>query len=299
MTTRITIEKFLAIAGGLALAGCSAAEKESTHATSDAEVAESIAASMGAEASGVDGAGPGTLAVPLPKMAYAFEYGFTLPAGDIGPLQERHADMCEAAGPYTCRILGQDRSGSDEDETRGRLELAVAADKARAFGRSLSDAAKSDGATLADSAIRGEDLSKAIVDTQARLRARTVLRDRLMETLRTRRGTVSELVEAERGVAQVNEEIDQARSWLAEMEGRVAYSRMTIDYASDASAGGAFLSPIRGAVGSVGSVLGTIFAALIMFATIAIPIGLAVFGVARLRRWFDNRGADAATAATG
>ncbi|MFM6829184.1 MAG: DUF4349 domain-containing protein, partial [Novosphingobium sp.] len=31
------------------------------------------------------------------------------------------------------------------------------------------------------SSISGEDLSKAIVDTEARLRARTLLRDRLME----------------------------------------------------------------------------------------------------------------------
>ena len=48
--------------------------------------------------------------------------------------------------------------------------------------------------------IRGEDLSKSIVDTEAGVRSRMALRDRLMEVLETRRGTVAQLVEAERSV---------------------------------------------------------------------------------------------------
>ena len=111
-----------------------------------------------------------------------------------------------------------------------------------------------------------------------------VLRDRLLEVLRTRKGTVAELVEAERGVAQVNEEIDQARSWLEEMKGRVAFSRIEIAYESSAPAAGAFLEPIRGALGLLGGILGTLVAILIVLAAIGGPLVLAAFGVNRLRR---------------
>jgi hypothetical protein len=136
------------------------------------------------------------------------------------------------------------------------------------------------------SAISGEDLSKQIVDTEARLRARSVLRDRLMEVLATRKGTVAELVEAERGVAQVNEEIDEARGWLAEMQGRVNFSRVNLSYESGASGSGGFLSPIRSALGSVGTVLGTIFAMVILTLVVAVPLGLIGFAIRYLvLRW--------------
>ena len=107
---------------------------------------------------------------------------------------------------------------------------------------------------------------------------------RLMDVLRTRNGKVSELVEAERSVAQVNEEIDQARSWLKEMQGRVAYSTVTVRYESRAMVASDFLGPVTGALGSLGSILGFIVAALIMLGAIALPIGAAVWGGRAIRR---------------
>ena len=100
------------------------------------------------------------------------------------------------------------------DYAYGSLTIAVRSSEARTFGKALTAATGRMDGELVSSSIEGEDLSKSIVDTEARLQARTVLRDRLMDVLRNRRGTVSELVAAERGLAQVNEEIDQARSWL-------------------------------------------------------------------------------------
>ncbi len=120
--------------------------------------------------------------------------------------------------------------------------------------------------------IATEEVSKAIVDTEAQLRARTELRDRLMGVLRTRRGSLQELVAAERSVAEVNQEIDQARNWLREMQGRVAYSRVDVRYESGALVANDFLSPVRAAVGSLGSILGFLVAALIVLGAILGPI---------------------------
>lgn len=209
-----------------------------------------------------------------PRIAYVYEYGYRLPADRIAEVQRKQADMCERLGPTQCQILDMKQGSAEGNYASGSLSLAVAAPRARAFGADLGRVAGSAGGSQVSGGISGEDLSKQMVDTEARLRARTVLRDRLMAVLATRKGTVAELVEAERGVAQVNEEIDQAQSWLVEMQNRVNFSRVNLTYEAGSPASGGFLAPIRGALGNVGSVLGTIVAMLIMLGAVAIPLGV-------------------------
>ena len=265
----------------IALAACSEAtdEQPASLEIADRGPAASEAAPRGARAPLADRP---DIPVSLPKMAYVFDYGFRLAGEAIAPLQQKHADLCEAQGPYACQIISLSRSGEDEAIT-GELQLAVVTDRARAFAAQLSDAAETGGAEQFKANISGEDLSKSIVDTEARLRSRIALRDRLLEVLGTRKGTVQELVEAERGVAQVNEEIDRAQSWLQEQKGRVAFSRMTIAYES-AAPGGSFLAPIRGALGSLGAILGNLVAVVIVLGAIALPVVAGVLGAKRLRR---------------
>ena len=219
----------------------------------------------------------------LPKMAYGFDLGFRLAGEDIVPLQQEHADMCEALGPSNCQIVQLTSSGEVDEEVRGELQLAVAADKARGFAKVLSGAATQAGAEAFRANIQGEELSKSIVDTEARLRSRIALRDRLLEVLETRRGKVEELVEAERSVAAVNEEIDAVQSWLREQKGRVAFSRMTISYET-ATPGGSFLKPVEGAVGALGSIFGVLVALLIVLGAIVGPLLAGVLGIRHLTR---------------
>ena len=294
--------KLLAPISLLALAACSgadefAASEETGQSASGAAVAsvEPVAeaaadnAAVSAEGSSAPLPDRAEIPVSLPKMAYLFDYGFRLAGSAIGPLQQQHADMCEAQGPYVCRIVSMTRTGEDEDEIRGELRLEVASDKARGFGALLSAAAEAADAEAFRANIEGEDLSKSIVDTEAHVRSRIALRDRLMEVLRTRQGKVEELVEAERQVAAVNEEIDEAQSWLREQRGRVAFSRMTLTYET-ATPGGSFLKPVEGALGSLGSIFGIAVAALILMLAVAGPILLGVLGV----RWVQRRRASPA-----
>ena len=191
--------------------------------------------------------------------------------------------MCEALGPSNCQIVQLTSSGEIDEEVRGELQLAVAAGKARGFAKVLSGAASEAGAEAFSANIQGEELSKTIIDTEARLRSRIALRDRLLEVLKTRRGKVEELVEAERSVAAVNEEIDAAQSWLREQKGRVAFSQMTIAYET-ATPGGSFLAPINSAIGSLGSIMGMLIAFLIVVGAIVGPLLAGVFGIRHLTR---------------
>jgi hypothetical protein len=289
-----------------ALAACSEANEESaSNAEMTQYTVEGPVVDVAAPAETAVEAGPAEdsiamlpdrpgIPVSLPQMAYVLSYGFRLAGDEIPTLQQQHADMCEAQGPYSCRIVSMTRTGDDEDEIAGELQLAVASDKARGFGALLSAAAAQADAEEFRADIQGEDVSKSIVDTEARVRSRIVLRDRLMEVLRTRRGKVEELVEAERQVAAVNEEIDQAQSWLREQQGRVAFSRMTLSYES-ATPGGSFLKPIEGAIGSLGSIFGMLLAFLIVVGAVVGPVVLAVLGIRHLGRR-ANAGASGAEA---
>jgi len=302
--------KLLAPVSLLALAACSQEAAEDAAAYNDAsteaaaadaaapaDVAADSATDAVAEAAPGDG---GVVALPtrpeipvsLPQMAYAFDYGFRLAGDAIAPLQQQHADMCEAQGPYVCRIISMTRTGEEEDEIAGQLQLAVASDKARGFGALLTASAEAADAEAFRANINGEDESKSIVDTQAQIRSRIALRDRLMEVLRTRRGKVEELVEAERQVAAVNQEIDQAQSWLREQQGRVAFSTMTLSYES-ATPGGSFLRPIEDAVGSLGAIFGTIVAFVILLGSFVVPILAGIFGIRALRRKYALPAAEA------
>lgn len=263
-----------------------AAEDRAQTATMDvSEEAEiAVAEPDSAGESGELAEGAGDIPVSLPQIAYSYFYGFRVPAGDIAAAQEAHSELCEKQGPTVCRVLNMSQSGSEGDFGEGSLELEIAAPRARAFGSQLVAAiAERDGEQVSAS-IEGEDLSKQIVDTEARLRSRIVLRDRLMEVLATRKGSVQDLVAAERAVSEVNEEIDQAQSWLKEMKGRVAYSKINLNYRSGERAGGSFLQPIANAFANIGSIMGTVIAVIIM-----VIVGVLPFAAIGLLGWWAYR----------
>ena len=263
----------------LAVTGCS--DGSSTSASLDmaeeATEAFSVVQNMDAGGSGRQAEEPdssgetGEIPVSVPQIAYSYQYGFRLPAAEIAKAQQAHVTLCEARGAKICRVLNMENSGGEGDYATGMLNIEVAAPQARAFGTQLAEAVGEFGGSQIATSISGEDLSKQIVDTEARLRSRVLLSQRLTELLRTKRGSVAELLEAERAVAQVNEEIDRARSWLKEMRGRVAFSQIAINYQSGAPGSGGFTRPVREAFGGIASTLGYSVGAAITFMSLTLP----------------------------
>lgn len=286
-TIRKLVTSALFGASLLALAACSEPQDSPADQT---EMAVSPPQSEAAADSTTQADGT-AVPVTLPRMAYVFDYSFRLPDGEIAALQMRHADMCEALGPTRCMIVGMTSTGGEEDEQAGgTLELAVASDRARGFVGELSAIGEGFHGEQTSARITGEDLSASIVDTEAHLRSRTELRDRLLEVLRTHRGSVEDLVKAEQQVAAINQEIDAARSMMAELRGRVAMSRVRLTYASNTPVGSDFLGPVKGALGSLGSILGVVVAVMILLAGVVGPFVLGALG---LRHWQRRKSAQA------
>lgn len=229
-------------------------------------------------------AGPQTARI-APQMAYAYSLQYRLPGERLAAAQAAHLKMCDALRER-CRLVAQQRSDGDGEFVAGQMAFDVDSRIARDFADRMDRAVAGTGGSATGRSISAEDLSKSIVDTAARIRAKQALADRLLDLIRNRTGKVGELVEAERAFAQAQEELDAARSGLEIMQRRVAMSRIDANYRSLGIAGGGALEPIGEAVGAAGRTLGQSIGLLIAFAVAALPWAvLLVLLVWIVRRW--------------
>jgi hypothetical protein len=210
----------------IALNACSAENTSRTPDTAESATADTIAAPAGAGSA--DKAAP--VAISVPQLAYAWSLGFLVPEDKLASAQEAHRSLCEDMGSARCQILSLQRGTGTDRTGEARLKLRVVSSEARAFSSQLANLVADAGGRSTDTRQEGEDVSKSIVDTEARIRQRELLVARLTDLLRNRKGKVGELVEAERSVAEAQEELDQARGWLKELRGRVAMSEFEIRY---------------------------------------------------------------------
>jgi hypothetical protein len=222
--------------------------------------------------------------VAAPQIAYTYSFGYRVSADTVPQVQRQHVAMCDQLGAVRCRIVSMTRDSGDGQFVRAALSLLVDARIARAFGDRLDAAVTGSGGAVSARGTQAEDLSKQIVDTEARLRGKEALAQRLLALLGNREGKVGELVEAERAYAQAQEELDSARSWLAEMRGRVAMSKLDISYSSDAPEGGGMWQPVRSSVAQAGQVFGASIAALITLTLALSPWLLVIWALLWLLR---------------
>jgi len=252
----------------LSAAACSKAEQEYA-AGAEALVSAADAADASAPAPAVSAAPTperaGSKAAPpaeqsVAMLAYRHRYGVEAPAKAVRTMIAAHEAACQRAGPLVCQVVGATVEARGEDDVYGKLSMRAQPVWLADFRAGLAGEAKAAGGRLAQETTETEDLSTQIVDVEARLRAKTIMRDRLQTLLATRPGKIADLMEVERELAQAQGDIDSARALLAMMQKRVAMSRIDLTYGSKGvlAADGVF-APVGAAVNGVA---GTVAAAL-------------------------------------
>ena len=294
------------VAAGLAamaLAGCSrdAAFESKTVGSAKAMVAADMAAPQAAEgyADGVpeEKASP-TAEVPgAPLLAYVYGADLELPFRNVRATMAKHEAACRAAGPAVCQVLGASVNTNGEDSVSGTVQLRAEPRWLETFRNGLEGEARAAGGRVRGTSVSSEDLTRQIVDTDARLRAQKTLRDRLQQILRSRPGKLSELLETERELTRVQGEIDSAESQLAVMRQRVATSLLNLNYQSAANpvTGGAFRPVVDAFNEFFGIVMGGFGVIIRLLAMIIPALFVIVPGWWLFRRW--RRGVDARKAA--
>ena len=230
------------------------------------------------------------IAVAVPRVAYKYSFAFSLPGVAIPAAQRAHVALCDKLGPARCQVLAMESKSGDSESASGALKLRVDSSIARRFGDALQGAIGNAGGHADSRSIEAEDVSKDMVDTEARLKQRELLVARLTEVLRTHNGKVGELVEAERSVAAAQEEIDQARGWLSELQARVAMSTIDMTYAAIAPQPVPVSNTIGDSVAASAVAVVTAFGGLLRMAILLTPwalfAALAWFALRRfIPRW--------------
>lgn len=216
----------------------------------------------------------------VPMLAYSYNYGIEAPPKSIRLLVARHEQACAAAGPTVCQMTSANVQELGEDQIRGSLQLRATPAWLKRFREGVASEARAEGGRVVQSNVTSEDLSRQIVDTEAALRAKSTLRDRLQALLASRPGKLSELLELERELARVQQEIDATQSQLEVMRARVAMSELTISYASAGvlAPQGAF-SPIGDALSDVAGIIAGTLAFMIRLVAVLFIWALLIGGL--------------------
>ena len=228
-------------------------------------------------------------AVAAASIAYSYSYSLVAPPSAIAGLMRRHQAACASAGPTVCQLL--DSSLNERAEgTDGTLNLRATPAWLARFRSGVEADARSVGGRVAQSTTSAEDLSRTVVDTEASVRAQTTLRDRLQALLADRPGRLEELVDLEKQLAQVQGQLDATTSELAELNGRVQMSKLTLNYAPPFGMRDTADRPLhlavagfRGEIELSVAALITVFAALLPWLALALAGAIVWIAIARRR----------------
>lgn len=237
---------------------------------------------------------PGQPAGPSPilYLAYSYGIGLEIPSQRLSAVMDRHVQACQSAGPRLCQLIGSNRQGDPESYLQGYVSLRAEPAWLRTFMAGLENEADAAGGRIVSQTVQSEDLTRQIVDTEARMRALTALRDRLQELLRSRPGRLSDLLEVERELARVQGEIDATQSNLAVMRTRVAMSELTLNYQSaPRPVGSDTFEPLRHAFANFLGIVVAGFAAIVTIIAGLIPVLVVAIPLIWLAlRWRRRRG---------
>ncbi|HRP12094.1 MAG TPA: DUF4349 domain-containing protein [Terricaulis sp.] len=237
---------------------------------------------------------PSQPAGPAPTLylAYTYGIGIELPSERVEALMGAHERACVEAGPRLCQLISSNRSGDPQSSVQGYMSIRGEPQWLRSFMSGMQAQADDAGGRIVSQTTGAEDLTRAIVDTEARQRALTSLRDRLQEILRSRPGRLADLLEVERELARVQGELDAIQSNLAVMRTRVAMSELSLSYQSTPrSLGSDTFRPLREAFASFLGIIVGVFAAMVVFVAGLIPfliVGIPLGWL--LLRWRKQRG---------
>lgn len=185
------------------------------------------------------------------------------------------------AGSHGGYVADSKQSRADSGVQRGSLVLRVPAER---FADALA-ALRALG-TVRSENVSAQDVTKAYADLETRLRVKRETLERLRDILRKQTGKLQDVLEVEREIARVTEEIEQAEGERRYYDQQIALSTIHVELAEPAPlmTGGAF-DVIGEALRESVRVLAGSLAAMVFLAAAGLPWLLLVYVLFRLYRW--------------
>jgi hypothetical protein len=200
---------------------------------------------------------------------------------------------CAEAVPALTRLavslggyVSESRSQRDaQGRERAWVTLRVPAER---FDEILSGAAGL--GTLRSKNVSAQDVTKAYTDLETRLRVKRETAERLREILRARAAGLADVLAAERELARVTEEIEQAEGERRFYDQQIALSTLSVELVEPgAIATSSALDPLREAFGDAARVLTTSLAAMVYATAFLAPWALVLWALWRIVRAIRKR----------
>jgi hypothetical protein len=224
-------------------------------------------------------------------LAYRYTYGLIMPATAVKSTSDKHIQICRDAGASKCQISGSSTNSYSDEDVRANLSLRAEPKWLETFVTGIkTDMSDVDG-RIENANTSVEDLTRALLDTDARLKAKTTLRTRLEKLLETRDAKLPDLLALERELARVQAEIESATANLKALRARVSMSVVNINYTSErAAVSRSAVSPIGEALKDFVRIVSNGIAGVITFVAFMLPwmIFLIIPGLFTLR-WVWRR----------
>lgn len=226
------------------------------------------------------------------SIAYSYKLAFELPARRIDAAQQADRAACEALGPARCQVLNSSRTGGDSDAASANLDLRIAPAAVKVFTSQLETSTAKLGGSLLENSTSGEDITRQLIDADAALKAKRTLRDRLQDLLEHHRGKLADLLDVEKSLSETQQELDTATAELAELQQRITFSALEIDYRSEHPLGSTTARPLADAVANAGQTMSGSLAVMLTLTLVTVPwllpLALIVYAI---RRWRRSRAA--------
>ncbi len=224
-------------------------------------------------------------------LAYRYNYTFALPAKAVKPAMEGHMKICVTAGPDKCQVLRSHNSQHSDTKISAFLSLRAEPGWLKTYAKDVQDDVEAAKGEMRSSDVSAEDLTRQILDTDARLKAQITLRDRLQGLLETRNAELKDLLALERELARVQSQIESATTTLNVLRKRVSMSVVDIHYNSQSVAvSRSAFAPIGDALKDFFRTLSRGLASVIYFFAAILPwLLLVILPGLWLLRWFWRR----------
>jgi hypothetical protein len=271
----------------------SLADKPAAEPPQAQEVAGRMATKAPAAPAPAGAAGPGTH--PVEAMVAARKLirtgQLTVEVASYAKAAEEVNRVAERHGGY---VSDTRSSQDDRDAQQGAITLRVPAERFAVVMAELKKLGRTRGESVGT-----QDVTKAYADLETRLRVKRETVERLREILRGRTAKLSDVLEVERELARLTEEIEQLEGERRFYDNQLSLSTITLAlHEPQAVVHGGFLDPIRRAFRDSLDVLAGSVAALVYAVAVLIPWVIVIWPLWRIVRAARARRKGARAAAT-
>jgi len=183
-------------------------------------------------------------------IAYTHSYMLVFGPDGARAAMATHRDRCMQAGPEVCQVVAANANQQRGDFYRATLQIKAIPGWIETFRSTLESETEAGGGYISQQSSNATDLTRPILDAEARLTAKRQLRERLTGLLERENASVEELVQLERELARVQGDIEASEANIRVMRARVSMSTVTLTYTTE-------LPPVsQGAFDPVGQALG-------------------------------------------